>query len=221
MLKKVLVLSALLGLISTPALAQIQAEASATIGWTFSDGVSFSASPVNGVTYSRIDPKDGMSFGLTFGVYVNPQSELEFRWNRQSTHFEVTGTGSGATIVSSADTHIDNYHGNYVYNFGESDMHLRPYFLIGLGATSYGDMVFPGRTITGISRFSWDLGLGVKGYPSKNVGYKAGVSWVPTYIKTDQTGWWCDPFWGCAPVGNVQYANQFELFGGVTFKFLP
>jgi hypothetical protein len=219
MLKKVLVFSGLLALTSTPALAQIQAEASATIGWTFSDGVSFSASPINGVTYSRIDPKDGLSFGLTFGVYVSPQSELEFRYNRQSTHYEVTGTGSGTTLVASSDTHIDNYHGNYVYNFGEPDMHTRPYFLIGLGATSFGDATFPTHTVTGLSRFSWDLGLGVKVYPSKNVGVKAGVNWVPTYIKTDQTGWWCDPFWGCAPVGNVQYANQWELAGGVTFKF--
>src|SRR5215831_912094 len=169
MLRKVLVLSALLGLISAPALAQVQAEASATIGWTFSDGVSFSAIPVNGITYSRIDPKDGMSFGLSFGVYVSPQSEVEFMWNRQSTHFEVTGPGA---VVASADTHIDNYHGNYVYNFGEPEMHYRPYFYIGLGATSYGDMVFPGDTLKGISRFSWATGLGIKAYPSKNIGYK-------------------------------------------------
>jgi hypothetical protein len=218
MLKKVLVFSGLLALTSTPALAQVQAEASATIGWTFSDGVSFSATPVNGITYSRIDPKDGVSFGLSFGVYVSPESELEFVWNRQSTHFEVTGTGA---TVSSADTHIDTYHGNYVYNFHEVDTPVHPFISIGLGATSFGDMVFPGRTLSGVSKFSWELGTGVKMYPSKNAGIKAGVRWVPTYIKTDQTGWWCDPFWGCAPVGNVQYANQFELYGGVTFKFLP
>src|SRR5262249_54839235 len=153
-------------------LAQIQAEAGATIGWTFSDGVSFSASPINGVTYSRIDPKDGVSFGLSFGVYVSPESELAFEWNRQHTHFEVTGT-SGAPIVASANTHIDNFHGVYIYNFGTSDMQLRPYFSIGLGATSFGDMNFPAHTVTGISRFSWVLGTGVKMYPSKNVGFKA------------------------------------------------
>ncbi len=33
------------------------------------------------------------------------------------------------------------------------------------------------------------------------------------------SGWWCDPFWGCYLVGDAQYANRFELAGGITFRF--
>jgi hypothetical protein len=27
------------------------------------------------------------------------------------------------------------------------------------------------------------------------------------------------PYWGCYVVGNAQYANQFDINGGITFKF--
>ena len=29
----------------------------------------------------------------------------------------------------------------------------------------------------------------------------------------------CDPFWGCYVVGNAQYSNQFDVSGGIMFRF--
>ncbi len=116
---------------------------------------------------------------------------------------------------------IDNYHGNFVFNAGHEDSKVRPFIYIGLGATNYGDATFPGRTVPGLTKFSWALGAGIKAYPSPHAGIRAGIRWVPTYIKTDAADWWCDPFYGCFPAGNVQYANQFEMSGGVTFRFEP
>lgn len=51
------------------------------------------------------------------------------------------------------------------------------------------------------------------------VGARVGVLWTPTYIKSDAAGWWCDPFWGCYLVGNAQYSHQFDISGGITFRF--
>ena len=48
-------------------------------------------------------------------------------------------------------------------------------------------------------------------YPGKNVGIRLEGRWTPTYIKSDATGWWCDPYWGCYVTGDAQYSNQFEL----------
>ena len=56
-------------------------------------------------------------------------------------------------------------------------------------------------------------------YPSPNLGVRFGARWTPTYIKSDAAGWWCDPWWGCYVVGDAQYSNQFELSGGVAFRF--
>jgi hypothetical protein len=211
-----MILAALLAMIAVPAFAQARAEASFNIGYTFSDGVSFAnAVPVNGGVANRADPRDSVSFGLGVGFFVNPQAEVEFMWNRQPTKLDVTGTGPKL----SGDMKVDTYHGNFVYNLGEEDAKTRPFIYIGLGASNYGDATFPARTIPGQTKFSWALGAGVKVYPSPHAGFRAGIRWVPTYIKTDATGWWCDPYWGCAPVGNVQYSNQFELSGGITFRF--
>jgi opacity protein-like surface antigen len=216
MLRRTAVLTGLLALVTVPISAQARAEANVTVGYTFSDGVSFTnATPINGGVYNRVDPKDSASFGLGFGFFVNHQAEIEFAWNHQPTKLEVTGTG--ATL--SGNISVDTYHGNFVYNAGEEDAKLRPYISIGLGASNFGDASFPAKTIPGSTKFSWALGAGVKVYPSPHIGFRAGVRWVPTYIKTDAAGWWCDPYWGCAPVGNVQYANQFEMSGGLTFRF--
>ena len=46
-----------------------------------------------------------------------------------------------------------------------------------------------------------------------------GLRWTPTYIKSDAEGYWCDPYWGCYVVGDAQYATQFDINGGVTFRF--
>jgi hypothetical protein len=73
--------------------------------------------------------------------------------------------------------------------------------------------------VPGVTRFSWAAGGGIKAYPSKHVGLKAMARIVPTYIKTDSYGWWCDPFWGCTVVANAQYSNQFELSGGLLLRF--
>ena len=66
MLKRLCVIVVLIALPAAPAFAQ-KAEVAFSVGWTFSDGVSFSnALPVNGFVYNRVDPKDSASFGLAF-----------------------------------------------------------------------------------------------------------------------------------------------------------
>ena len=42
---------------------------------------------------------------------------------------------------------------------------------------------------------------------------------MPTYIKSDAEGYWCDPYWGCYVVGDAQYANQFEFSAGISLRF--
>lgn len=202
--------------LAAPAAAQYRVEASGFVGWTFSDGVTFdNATPINGALYDRVDPKDSVNYGFTFGVYATPQAEIEFLWNRQPTTLEVRGTGP----ILSGDMNVTNYHVNFVYNFGDEDVAVRPFIFGGLGATSFGDAKFPTRTIPGDSKFSWALGGGIKAFANKNVGFKAMARWTPTYIKTDQTGWWCDPYWGCYAVGNAQYSNQIDFSGGIVLRF--
>jgi hypothetical protein len=196
-------------------------EISGTAGWTFSDGVGGeTAVSVPGVgVFDSIGPKDAFSWGARLGFNVSPNVEVGFLFNQQSTKYELGGTST----LDLGDVSVYNYHGYIAYNFGDSDASVRPYFLGGLGATQFGSLsVTAGgttRDLGGNTQFSSTWGLGLKLFPGPKFGIRLEGRWTPTYIKSDTEGWWCDPYWGCYVYGDPQYANQFELSGGITLRF--
>jgi hypothetical protein len=202
-------------------LKAIHFEGSGRVGWTFADGVSASGSVTasDGSIYNRVDPADSMSWGFTLGVFLSRALEVEFIFDRQQTTLEVSGTRT--VEVDSLD--IGNYHGALAYNFGREDSSMRPYFFAGVGATSYSPLSFVGadgkaREIAGQTRLSPTFGGGVKVYRGR-IGARAEMRMTPTYIKSDTTGWWCDPYWGCYATSKSQYAWQIQMTGGVTVRF--
>jgi hypothetical protein len=222
MTKRVALTSFIVFLAAAPAFAQTpKAEVGAFVGWVFADGVSGdNYKAPDGNVYNRVDPKDSFGWGLDVGVFVGPNSEVGFIYANQPTKLTVTGT----TTKEIGDQTTNTYHGYYAYNWGEGDARVRPYMLFGLGATSYSDVSYTSaagaaRTVPGVSRFSGTFGAGVKVYGSGRVGGRFGMRWTPTYIKSDATGYWCDPYWGCYLTGNAQYANQIDLNGGITIRF--
>ena len=195
-------------------------EIGATGGWTTSDGVTGGPVLVPGFgTFDEAGPKDAFSWGLRLGVMMNDNVEVGALFNQQKTQLEIGGT-STAEI---GDQSVNNYHGYVAYNFGDSDASVRPYFLGGLGATQYGSISAQlgslSREIDGSTKFSTTWALGLKLNAGQNLGLRLEGRWTPTYIKSDAEGWWCDPYWGCYVTGDAQYSNQFELLGGVTFRF--
>jgi opacity protein-like surface antigen len=212
MIRKTILVAALAAFAGSTAWAQDpRVELSGTAGWTFSDGVSGSASDSSAV---RIDPKDAFSWGARLGFMVSPNVEVGGLFNMQKTDLEATGI-----INTSVPQSIYNYHGYLAYNFGESDAKARPYVLGGLGATQFGALTTAVGDIGGETKFLTTWALGVKLYPNRNVGIRLEGRWTPTYIKSDAAGYWCDPYWGCYTIADAQYANQFELSGGITLRF--
>ena len=219
------VLCAALVAIATPAHAQ-KVEVSAEAGYTGSEGINSSESrPILGLQYNALDITSGSSYGFTFGVFATPNVEFELLWHRQMSTLQASGPAGPLRL---ADSNVDNIHGAFVYNWGESGAKFRPFFLGGLGVTRYlpGALnpaitpVLSRTTIDSETRFSTTWGGGVKFYPSKSVGLKATMRWTPTYIKSDPGGMWCDPYYGgCWVVGDPDYSNQLEFSGGVTFRF--
>ena len=195
-------------------------EASARLGWTFSDGVSGrSVEAADGNTYNRIDPVDSVSWGFTLGVFLTSHIEAEFLFDRQKSTLQVGGTST----VDVDDLGVGNYHGIVSYNFGGRDASVRPYAFGGVGATTYGKVSFTpadgqAREIGGGNQLSTTFGGGVKIYRGQ-LGARLEARLTPTYIKSDAVGWWCDPYWGCFLVEDAQYSNQFQISGGLTFRF--
>jgi hypothetical protein len=217
-----MVLTSLAVLAASASWAQdYRGEIGASAGWTFSDGVSGQAvRAADGNLYDAIEPDDAFSWGLDLGFFVNENVQIGALFAHQGSKMLITGTNS----VELGDWSIDNYHGIVTYNFGDSDAQARPYVFGGAGVTRYGSLDFTGvngqqREIGGETQFSTTWGAGVKIYPGESVGVKLGVRWTPTYIKSDAAGWWCDPYWGCYVVGDAQYSNQWELSGGLSFRF--
>jgi opacity protein-like surface antigen len=203
-----------------PASAQGRVEVSGFVGFSIADGVE--SDPIlagDGNIYDTIEPDDSAVYGFTVGVLAGEGAELGFRWAQQPTSLLASGT-SERTI---GDMTISSYHGYFAYNFGEADAKMRPFVLIGLGATNFGsiDATVAGvsRSIGGETQFSTTWAGGVKIFPAPKVGIRLAFEWTPTYIKTDSVGWWCDPYWGCYLVGNAQYSNSLQFNGGVTVRF--
>jgi hypothetical protein len=196
-------------------------EFSFALGWTFSDGVSGETivQGPDGNFYDRVDPKDSSSWGFTGEYFILENLEVGFQFNRQKSTLEVGGTATREI----GDFNVDNYHGIFSYNFGSSHTRVRPFLQMGIGATHYGavDFVFDQvqGTIDGSTKASVTVGGGLKLFATENIGVRIQARLTPTYISTDDDGWWCDPFWGCYTVGNVQYSNQIEMGGGINIRF--
>jgi opacity protein-like surface antigen len=213
---------AVLVIASTAYAEEGRGEVSFNVGWIFSDGVTgdnFLAP--NGNVYNRIDPKDSFAWGFTGEYYVTDNVEAGFRFNRQQSQLEISGPSVTTEV---GDMKVDGYHGIFSYNFGDHDAGMRPFVYGGLGATHFGGVTFQkfngtiGETST-LTKFSTTWGGGVKLHASEHIGVRAEVNWTPTHIKTDEEGWWCDPYWGCYVVGNPQYSNQFGFSGGLNLRF--
>ncbi len=202
-------------------------EVGFTAGTTLGDGVTGGPIVVPDVgTFNSIDPKDSFSWGLRASYFINPNVEVGFLFSQQLSTLQISGQdlANGFEKIDLGDLSIYNYHAFVAYNFNEYDAVARPYFLFGLGATDYGSVTTnvrgaQPRTLNGGSKFSPTMGVGVKLYPRPRFGFRAEARYTPTYIKSDTGGWWCDPYWGCYIVEDPQYANQFELSGGVFLRF--
>jgi hypothetical protein len=220
MISRTVLATTLVALVGSAAWAsEAKVEITGLAGYTFSDGVTGSATDALGNAYTRIDPNDAFSWGVRIGYNVTPAMEVGWQFKMQATSLKVSGP---LTSVDIGDESIYNYHGYFAYNFLDPEMVARPFILIGLGATQFGSVklkVGTEREIAGNTKFSGTLAGGIKITPSRHVGIVLQGSWTPTYIKTDTDGWWCDPYWGCYAYGNAQYANQLELSGGITLRF--
>jgi opacity protein-like surface antigen len=212
MIRKTILTAMVVAVAAATASAQDgRVEISGTAGWTFSDGVNVGSSDNAAI---RVDPKDAFSWGARLGFNLTPNVEVGGLFNLQKTDLEASGV-----IDRSVPQSIYNYHGYFAYNFGDTDASVRPYVLGGLGATQYGSLTTAVGEIGGETQFSTTWAAGLKLFPSPNFGIRLEGRWTPTYIKTDPEGYWCDPYWGCFTVGEAEYANQYELSGGIILRF--
>jgi hypothetical protein len=226
MIRRALILASLVIAVAAQAQAQTSGspqtqarfEVSALGGYTFSTGVNGNPYVTPSGTFTGVSVASAPSFGASFGVLTANGGEVGFEWGRQLSTLGVKGLPS----FDIGDMNIDQYHAYFAYNT-LAGAKTRPYISIGIGATRYNSVsyTFANQTgeLSGATRFSFKLGLGIKSWASEGVGFRAGIQWVPTILASQDVGWWCDPIWGCYVATQWKAAHQFEMSGGVVFRF--
>lgn len=223
MIKKSMCLAMLLSTIGSAAWAQATSiQVTGLFGYTASDGVNGSARVAgDGSVYNQVAPKDSANVGFSVGYMATANVEVGFMYRRQFSTLNIYGPNASKDI---GDLDIDGYHGYFTFYLGEPEAKVNLYFMGGAGAThltavSYTRSTGQGALTRAGTEFSTTWGSGLRYNAATHFALKAGVSWTPTYIKSNAVGWWCDPWWGCYVVGNAQYMNQIHFEGGVVIRY--
>jgi len=186
-------------------------EITGQVGGQINGGYDLSTS-----LFHRIEVHNGVNYGISAGYLLGEHYGVEFQWNRNvaDTFGEPVGGGSGIRLFSLSQ---NQYMGNFLFHFTPRDEKVRPFVLVGLGANALDPDV---SAVSGSTRFAFSLGGGVKYNISHYFGLRGQLKWTPTYLTTTNGGYWCDPIWGgCWVVGNSHYLHEFDIGGGITFRF--
>jgi len=185
---------------TSPARAQSW-EASALLGFTPSASIDRQASEL-----SDVDIRSAFTWGVQGARFFTPALGVEVVWTHEETALEV-GTAAGKADLFSMT--VRQLHGNVVYQLGRPDARWRPFVFGGLGAT-----FFSADTLDSETKFSMDVGGGVKYFPWSDFGVRAHFRYKPTFLKDTSAGDFCDPFGFCQ--GSLP---QIELAGAVVWRF--
>ena len=128
-----LVLAVLAVMLVSTTLSAQRVEVSFSAGYSLNEGIQVDPRAILGQVYDKAEVVSGPTFHFTGGVYVTPNTLIEFLYGRQSSKL----TAEGTTRTEVSELSVDSYHVNFVYHWGESDAKVRPFFFGGAGATNY------------------------------------------------------------------------------------
>ncbi|HEV8481318.1 MAG TPA: outer membrane beta-barrel protein [Candidatus Eisenbacteria bacterium] len=213
-----LLLAMLLLLVSAPAFAQGW-EISPFLGWK--TGGNLELTP-DGAFTGQVHAKDGFIAGLNLGVDPRPDFAFEAHYHYMDSgiFFQPAGGGPNNDI---ADMVIHQIMGDFLFSKPGRSESTFPFFLIGLGANIFdpgetnGSLGAP-RKLSSQTKFTWSLGVGVKKYTHSGSGARLDIRYNPTYINSTQTGYWCDPYYGCYTTADAHYFDQWEFSLGFVKK---
>jgi len=213
-MKRTLIMALVVFCFSAQSLMAQRVEIQPFFGYQFSNSLETEPFVYQGDTYNKFTFDNGLAYGMTFGMFVQPQMEVEFAWSNQPSTFRAGGTASG--YLDRADMNIHNFHGNFLYHFGDPEAVVRPYVLGGIGATYFS----PKSDWEGKTKFSTNWGGGVKFMPSRSLGLRLQALWTPTYLGSQGEEWIYDPYWGTWwAIADTTYLHQFQMTAGVSINF--
>lgn len=186
---------------AVPASAQARTELSLMAGFTSSDDIDQKARGIQTLELSS----GFTTWAVTAARFLSPRVGVELAFAQQDAAISI-GTAAGSAELF--DVTLQQLHGNLVYAFAGDEARFVPFALAGLGATFLDARELPGET-----KFSWDVGAGLKWRPGRTFGARLQARYAPTRLG-DEGSDFCDPFGFCQAS-----FRQFEVTGGVSIRF--
>ena len=192
-------------LTNSPALAQQKSlgmEISGMAGFTPDIALEKHAREVDEATIAG-----GITWAVQIAKFITPHWGIEGGWTGQSSAFEISVPGGDDEELYAID--IGRIRAGIVYQFGSADARWQPFVLAGGGATFFAAHDIPGET-----KFSYDIGGGIKYMRWKNIGMRAQFRYKPTALNDRDSGDFCDAFGYC-----LQTLRQVEVLAGMVLRF--
>jgi opacity protein-like surface antigen len=181
------------------ALAQ-QNDVTLLAGYTTAGGIDMTAPGIQ-----DLEIAGSATWGLAARHFFSRSLGAEVSWTRQDSALRL-GTRDGQADLFDVDVSV--LQASAVYRFGWDRSAFRPFLLAGLGATFMGATELEGET-----KFSLSLGGGVDWSTSERTALRVQARYLHAVLDDSSTDF-CDPFDFCQ--GSL---HQFELLGGVVFRF--
>lgn len=151
------------------------------------------------------------SYGFAFGMRLDEQDLVEFRWARQDSSVHLAGVSTPSVSVV-----LNQFHGDFTHEYILEDSNrwrswARPFVMGSVGATRISG---GGNSFT---RFSFGLGGGVKVYFSRHLGLRVQAEWLPIVVSPEVGSFVCGG--GCTVSLSATAASQGEIVAGPIFRF--
>jgi hypothetical protein len=189
-------------------------EIAAEVGYTFSEGIEVSPNTLL-PNVKKVSPRNSLSYGANAEYYYNWGVSFGFLWNLQDSELGIDLRN--APNKELADMTVSNYHFVFTYHVMNRGSKVRPFVQGGLGWTTTSVGSIMGVDTDSESQFSTIWGGGVKYYHNERMGIKLTGRWTPTYVKSDDVGYWCN-YYGCWAVGDPDYINQLAITAAIFIR---
>jgi hypothetical protein len=150
------------------------------------------------------------SYGLAFGVRLDEENLVEFRWARQDTYFHLEDTSQTSVRQRAI---LDQFHGDFTHEYIFDDYPwARPFMIGSVGATHVS-----GASNSSFTRFSFGLGAGVKVFANRHLGFRVQAEWLPVWVDPEVKAFVCGG--GCVVRLGGQLSSQGEITIGPLLRF--
>jgi opacity protein-like surface antigen len=153
-------------------------------------------------TRESVSVNHAVNYGLALNLGLTDMMQLELLYNTQGT------SADARRFEDSLDLTIDYLMLSALWDFEPYDDDFSPFLVFGLGASRMRPDGF-----SSVTRFSGNIGGGLKYFFSDRVGVRIEGRLYGTYINTTTT--WCDPLWCYGTPNNLW---QFSASAGLIFR---